>query len=270
MKSAVTICLVPQACRGPFVFHDGLTNGCERAAKLGFDAVEIFPPSADAVDRQALSRLLTTHGLSVAAVGTGAGWLIKRLSLTSLDPAVRTTARDFIAAIIELGAQFDAPTIIGSMQGQRAADDEQGRALHWLREAVDDLGQQAASRRVSLLIEPLNRYETNVFNRLEQAAEFINSLSTNNVHILADMFHMNIEEADMAAALCAAGQLVGHVHFADSNRRAVGFGHTDVGPVISALRQIGYTGYLSAEIFPLPTADAAAQQTIAAIRRYCH
>jgi sugar phosphate isomerase/epimerase len=79
---------------------------------------------------------------------------------------------------------------------------------------------------------------------------------------------MNIEEADMAAAIRAAGPLVGHVHFADSNRRAIGFGHTDVRPVLSALQKIRYTGYLSAEVFPLPTADAAAKQTIAAIRKF--
>jgi sugar phosphate isomerase/epimerase len=78
---------------------------------------------------------------------------------------------------------------------------------------------------------------------------------------------MNIEEADIAAALRDAGALVGHVHFADSNRLAIGFGHTDAGPAIGALREIGYAGYLSAEIYPQPTADEAARQTIAAFRR---
>jgi sugar phosphate isomerase/epimerase len=72
----------------------------------------------------------------------------------------------------------------------------------------------------------------------------------------------------MASALRTAGRLIGHVHFADSNRQAIGFGHTDAGPVIGALREIGYTGYLSAEVFPLPTADEAARQTIAAFRRF--
>ena len=84
--------------------------------------------------------------------------------------------------------------------------------------------------------------------------------------LLCDLFHMNIEEADLAAALRRAGPLVGHVHFADSNRRAIGFGHTDLAPIIAALRDIGYAGYLSAEILPLPDSDAAAAQTIASFR----
>jgi sugar phosphate isomerase/epimerase len=76
---------------------------------------------------------------------------------------------------------------------------------------------------------------------------------------------MNIEEPDLAAAIREAGKHVGHVHFADSNRQAMGFGHTDPAPVISALRDIGYQGYLSAEILPLPDPEAAARQTIASI-----
>jgi sugar phosphate isomerase/epimerase len=75
-------------------------------------------------------------------------------------------------------------------------------------------------------------------------------------------------EADPAAALRAAGPLVGHVHFADSNRRAVGLGHTAVAPIAAALREIGYAGYLSAEILPLPDPETAARQTIAALRAH--
>jgi hypothetical protein len=73
---------------------------------------------------------------------------------------------------------------------------------------------------------------------------------------------MNIEENDLASALLEAGALLGHVHFADSNRRAVGLGHTAIAPVIAALRQIGYRGALSAEILPLPDAATAARQTL--------
>jgi sugar phosphate isomerase/epimerase len=77
---------------------------------------------------------------------------------------------------------------------------------------------------------------------------------------------MSIEEADVAAALRRAGSLVGHVHFADSNRRAAGMGHTDFRPIVAALRAIGYAGYLSAEVLALPDAEAAAAQTITSFR----
>jgi len=92
-------------------------------------------------------------------------------------------------------------------------------------------------------------------------------LKTRGVQILADLFHMNIEEADLAAALRVGRGWIGHVHFADSNRQAIGSGHTRLEPIIAALREIGYEGYLSAEIFPLPDALAAARQTIQSFRR---
>jgi sugar phosphate isomerase/epimerase len=77
---------------------------------------------------------------------------------------------------------------------------------------------------------------------------------------------MNIEEVDVAAALRSAGNRLGHVHFVDSNRRAMGMGHLDPRPVVAALRDIGYGGYLSAEAFPWPDSRAAAAQTIRAFR----
>jgi sugar phosphate isomerase/epimerase len=77
---------------------------------------------------------------------------------------------------------------------------------------------------------------------------------------------MNIEERDIPAAIRKAGKHIGHVHFADSNRQAMGYGHTPAAPVIEALFEIQYSGYLSAEIFPLPDPESAARQTIATIR----
>src|SRR5436309_57368 len=118
MKSAITISLVPQAKGGPFVFWAGLADGCARAAALGFDAVEIFPPNAAAIDLAELSGLLDRHGLKVAAIGTGGGWVVHKWSLTNADPGIRAQARDFIRAIIDLAGGFDAPAIIGSMQGR--------------------------------------------------------------------------------------------------------------------------------------------------------
>ena len=93
IKSAITVSLVAQAKGGPFVYWQGLESACADAARLGFDAVEIFPPSAAAIDRPALRALLAKHGLAVAAFGTGGGWLIHRWHLTHPDAAIRQQAR---------------------------------------------------------------------------------------------------------------------------------------------------------------------------------
>ena len=268
MKSAATVSLVLQAKGGPFVFWNGLADAFEQAAALGFDAIEIFPPSASALGLAEVQGLIDRHKLRVAAIGTGGGWVVNKWTLTHADCGIRAQAREFIRAIIDLAGGFGAPAIIGSMQGRWEGEVTREQALAWLGEALDDLGEHASRHGAPLLYEPLNRYETNLLNRLGDSAEFLRSLKTTNVRILADLFHMNIEEADLAAALRVAGPLVGHVHFADSNRRAIGFGHTVVAPVIAALHEIGYDGYLSAEIIPLPDSATAARQTIEAFRKH--
>jgi sugar phosphate isomerase/epimerase len=268
VRSAVTICLVPEASRGPFVFHDGLEAGCQAAAEHGFDGVEIFPAGAGDVAVAAVRPLLDAHGLALAAVGTGAGFVRHGLHLVHADRAVRSHARDFIAGIIDAAGQLGAPAIIGSMQGRSSAEVPRDTALSMLADVLGDLGHRAAAHGQPLLYEPLNRYETDLFTLQAEAAAFLDGQGLDAVKLLCDLFHMNIEEEDVAGTLVAVGPRVGHVHWADSNRRAMGFGHTDPGPVVAALRAIQYQGWLSAEVFPRPTASEAAARTIASLRRH--
>lgn len=267
MKSAITISLVPETRTGPFVFSSGLADGFARAAELGFDAVEIFPESAEATNGDEVAELCSSHGLRVAAIGTGAGWLKHKLRLTDPDPVGRRRAIDFIAEIVRLASRFGAPAIIGSMQGRAEEGVSRDQALTWLAEGLNELGTRAELHGTPLLYEFLNRYETNLCNTVREAAALLDRAGAVNVRLLCDLFHMNIEERDLPAALRLAGARVGHVHFADSNRRAAGLGHTDFGPVVAALREIGYSGYLSAEVLALPDAMTAAAQTIASFRR---
>lgn len=266
MKSAVTVSLVPEARGGPFVFWDDLPAACRQAAELGFDAVELFPPGPDAVDAGELRTLLRDNGLALAAVGTGVGWVRLKLTLTSPDAAVREKARSFVRGVIDFAAGFGAPAIIGSMQGRWGDGVTKETALGWLGHAVAELGDYAAKGGVPLLYEPLNRYETNLVNSVGGGVEFLRATGAANVRLLADLFHMNIEEADLPAAIQSAAGQIGHVHFVDSNRRPAGMGHTEFESIIAALRDIGYAGYLSAEALPFPDSIAAAEATIRSFR----
>jgi len=266
MLSAVTISLVPEARGGPFVFWDDLARGAERAAALGFDGIEVFPRSAEDVDVRQLKQILQQHRLKLAGMGTGAGWVVRKLRLTDPDAEVRRRARDFAAGIIDLAGGFGAPGILGSMQGRSEGAVTRERALRWLAEALEQLAPRAHALGVPLLFEPLNRFETNLCNRVSETLEFLAGLRTQNVKLLCDLFHMNIEEANIADALRLAGPKLGHVHFADSNRQAIGFGHTEMAPIAAVLRDIGYAGFVSAEVVPLPDSEAAAAQTMKAYR----
>ena len=269
IKSAVTISLVDEARGGPFVFWDDLAASCNRAAELGYDAVEIFAPGPDAVDLDELQSLLDHTKLGLAAVGTGAGMVKHGLSLTSPDADQRAKAIDFVKSMIDFGGPFGAPAIIGSMQGKWGGDLSKDAALDLLRTALNELGGYASKYdNTPLIYEPLNRYETNLVCTVEDGVALMQSLSTDNVKLLADLFHMQIEEVNVADAIRSAAGHIGHVHFVDSNRRPAGCGHMDYGPIAAALKEIGYDRYASAEALPWPDPDAAAVQTIKMFNDY--
>ena len=249
------------------MYWDDLAAACKKAAQLGFDAIELFPPGPDAVDPGELRTQLDDNGLSLAAVGTGAGWVKHKLSFTAADDVTREKALDFVKRMIDFAGPFGAPVIIGSMQGRAADAVTKPVALRYLGHALFKLDEHAAEYATPVLYEPINRYETNLINALADGVALLGGLGVSNVKLLADLFHMNIEEVNLADALRAAGKHIGHVHFADSNRKAAGMGHTDFAPVVKALRDIGYEGYLSAEVFPLSDSDAAAKQTIESFRK---
>ena len=265
MRTAVTLSQVPEAAAGPFVFHEPLAQGFALAKETGFDDVELFLPGPDYISVDQIKALATSHGLGIAAIGTGAGMVKHGLSLTDPSLDKRVAALDFIERMIALGGQLGAPAILGSMQGKHGGEVSKEQALEWLADALLIAGKTAAKYNVPFIYEPLNRYETNLINRLTDGADFIKANSLDNVLLLADLFHMNIEETDLAKSIRSAGKYVGHVHYADSNRRAMGLGHTDPAPIIASLKDINYTGHLSAEILPLPDPKTAAQQTIKSI-----
>lgn len=266
MRSCVTISLVPEARGGPFVFWDDLATSCAQAAELGFDAVEIFPPSPEAVRLERVAPLLKSGGLPVAALGTGAGWVKHKLTLTHPDASTRAGAIDFIQRMVESASEHGAKVILGSMQGRWEGSVSRSQALEWLGDGIQRVADFAAARNVTLLYEFLNRYETNLLNRVEEARDFIAGQGRANVLLLADLFHMNIEEVSPSAAIRAGGRSIGHIHFVDSNRRAPGMGHTDFTSVARALNEIGYSGFLSAEALPLPDSLEAARATIRSFR----
>ncbi len=258
MKTAITLSQVPEALAGPFVLRSPLPEAFATAAAIGFDAVELFLPGPDFVSVDEVKSLAAAHGLAIAAVGTGAGMLRHGLSITDADENQREAALNFVFSMIDFGGQLGAPAILGSMQGRGS--------FELLVSGLRRCSERAEQHSVPFIYEPLNRYETNLFNRLGDAARFLELHDLKNIVLLADLFHMNIEERDLAAAIREAGRHIGHVHFADSNRQAMGYGHTDPIRVIAALREIQYSGYLSAEIFPLPNPETAARQTISSIR----
>jgi sugar phosphate isomerase/epimerase len=267
MIPCVTISLLPQAKGGPFIFWDDLRASAEKAAALGFPAIEVFAPDAASIPATLLEPILKQLNLRLAALGTGGGWVRHRLTLTSADSTIRQKALAFIHRMIDAAEPFNSSVIVGSMQGRHDNTVNKDQALNWLAEGLRAAADYAAPKKVPILYEPLNRYETNLLNRLDDVLPFIRSLKSPGVKILADLFHMNIEESSLPEALLETGDLLGHLHFVDSNRRPAGLGHIDFTPIFHALGQIGYKSYISAEALPFPDPQTAAAKSLETFQR---
>ncbi|MGP3922123.1 sugar phosphate isomerase/epimerase family protein [Streptomyces sp. 8N616] len=151
-----------------------------------------------------------------------------------------------IAELGGLGAQ--APASYGMFsrglppfEPARPADEEREELLA----GVTELGEHAKREGVVLFLEPLNRYEDHLVNRLGQAVELIRTVGMDSVRIGIASFHMNIEESDPAAAILAAAPYIGHAHVSDSNRYQPGAGHLDWPAWLGALDAAGYDGHLT-------------------------
>ncbi len=116
-----------------------------------------------------------------------------------------------------------------------------------LLEGLAEVGAHAAKEGVVLLFEPLNRYEDHMVNTLAQGAELIAAAGTRGVRLLADTYHMNIEEDDVCAALRASAGVLGAVHLSDSNRHQPGAGHVPFDAILTTLAAIGFDGVLAVE-----------------------
>jgi sugar phosphate isomerase/epimerase len=132
--------------------------------------------------------------------------------------------------------------------------------------SLSELGQHAASEGVAVFFEPLNRYEDHMVNTLAQAADIVRAVGMPSVAVMADTFHMSIEEDDVAAAVQSAGDAIGHVQLGDSGRLQPGVGHLDWPPLMEALRAIGYDGWLAMECGIRGDARAALQRVAELLR----
>src|SRR5918995_1396559 len=116
-----------------------------------------------------------------------------------------------------------------------------------LLDALEELGEHADREGVLVLLEPLNRYEDHMLNRVEQAVELCQTAGHPSIKGMGDLFHMNIEEDDLGDTIRRAEGHLAHVHLADSNRLQPGAGHTDFAGAFGALHDIGFDGYMAME-----------------------
>jgi len=265
LKLAIVLSTQPAGFEA-VAFKGDLEANLAKIAGWGYDGVELAIRDPALVDAEDLMRMVTAHGLAVPAIGTGQAWGEEGLSFTDPDPGVREAAIRRAQAHIPLAARTGAVIIVGLLRGIIRPGVQHGQAMEWLVGALRECCGAARSHGVCLALEPINRYETTLINHAAQGMELLERVGAENLGLLLDTFHMNIEDAVMEESIRLCGNRIFHFHVADSNRRYPGAGHIDFESVLGALYATGYEGYVSGEFLPQPDADTAARESIAFLR----
>ena len=265
MKLSVVLS-VQQAQFEAVAFKGNLEGNLAKIAGWGYDGVELAIRDPQAVDAEELAALVAAHGLVVPAIGTGQAWGEERLSYSDPDPAVRRAAVERTKAHIPVARRLDAIIIIGLLRGLVQPGVSHAQAMDWTVAALVECCAAAASSDVRIAVEPINRYETTLVNTVAQGLALIDRVGADNLGLLFDTFHANIEEPSLYDSLIAAGDRLFHVHVADSNRWYPGAGHLDFAQILDVVARSGYGGFVSGEFMPRPDADTAAQRAIAHLR----
>jgi 5-keto-L-gluconate epimerase len=265
MKKCIVIS-TPGAKFSALAMKEDFREGLRKLADLGYDAVELSIKDPNQLDIRETKDLLKQNGLTMPAISTGRAYGEDGLSLSDPDSEIRRKAVQRIKDQMELAVQLEgALVIIGLMRGTVKPGQDGEQAEKYFMESVSECLDYKAG--ITLALEPINRYETTLFNDTLSVKEIIDRLGKPNLKMLVDTFHMNIEEPNIVESIYRVRDNIAHVHFADSNRWAPGCGHINFREILEALNKIGYTGAISAEILPKPSPEESVKLTMEFYRR---
>ncbi len=227
---------------------EDVSESIARLARLGYDAAEIEgePEKHDPVS---IKKLVVDAGLEISSVCPN---FTAERDLSHPDPEVRAGAKQYVRQVCEFAAVLEAPLVIVAptayARTRPLADPHD--EWSWAVESLVEAGEHAAPLDVDLSLECWNRYGTHLLNRLEEGVRMWRETGLKNGGVMADTFHMNVEERSLPDTIREIGPLLNHVHLADSNRLAPGLGHTDFEEILLALLETGYAGHLTFELIP--------------------
>ena len=230
---------------------------------MGYDGVELFVRDPRELDPEMFRRLLAATGLTAAVVGTGQIAAEDKLSFTHDDAAVRAETITRVKAVIDFASALQSQVNIGKIRGNAAGG---ATKTAWMEEAFRELEAHARRNNVMMTVEPQHRFGCDTLNSTQDTLAWLRRMNLPNLHLMLDVFHMQIEDACMAASFVEAADTCIHVHFADTNRGAPGTGSIDFALALRMLKVLNYNRFITMEIMQAPDSESAARDALAYVR----
>ncbi len=229
-------------------YGEPITESIARISRCGYDAIEMLG-EPEQFNTKEVNMLCDASGICVSSI---CSIFTEERDMIHPDAKIRRKAMDYVYSVIDFAAELKAKRVIISTTacGKITPLVNIEQETEWAVENVRLAADYAAHSDVVLALESWNRYETYMADSLDKVSKLSKLIDRPNVGIMGDTFHMCMEEANLSEVIRQhAGEFV-HFHLADSNRAAPGKGHLDFRPILQALKDINYTGYLVFELLP--------------------
>ncbi len=240
-------------------FTDQDVDQFDVAKEMGYDLIEICIEDPKVVTAEALKNASERTRLPISICGAFG----PDRDVSHEDPGKRQLGIDYLKQCVDIAQAVGSPHVAGPMysatgKARLLPPEERQQQRQWATDSLREVADYAADRGVTLAIEPLNRFETDMVNTVEQGLELCRLINRENVGLLLDTFHMNIEEKHVGQAISSAGTKVFHFQVSENDRGTPGSGHVPWTETFDALRSINYTGSVVVESF-LPTVEEIAK-----------
>lgn len=222
-------------------------SACRFASESGYSGVDLFINKKTDEEILEIRDVLRRYNLTVSMLICI--YLAEQgVNFTYKNTQDRVSACDTYGHEMRLAEILGAKTMpVGLIRGKLLEDDTYETYYERLADSCVLLSREAIKHGIKLCIEPVNRYEIDTLNSVSQTIDFIKNYNLDEMYIVPDLFHMNIEDVDICQTLKSAGSLIQHMHVSDSNRRAPGMGNLDYKSILQTLKEIGYDNYLTIE-----------------------
>jgi sugar phosphate isomerase/epimerase len=246
MKSSYIVAPAPEG------YVVGLTGdfgkNVEYLAGLGFEGVELALRDITSVDGKEIRETVKRYGLQIPAMlGTGRRLKEQGLFLCERDKDIRRRAVGGLKQSIDFSGEVGTNCMVGQCLGNYEKSTYEDD-FAYAAESLHECAKFAEERNTVILIEPLDRSFPAMIRTVQDGIRLIDSIGLDSVKLCLDTFHMNIEEESVTGGLIQAKSYIGHVHIADDDRRAPGQGRMDLKEILKVLEEIGYQGFISAEL----------------------
>jgi sugar phosphate isomerase/epimerase len=226
-----------------------------RIKKYGYESIEISGEPAQYKVPET-RRLLKEYGIRCWGAVT---LTLGERNLAAKDEGQRARSVDYVKSVITMVSELDGEiiTLVPATVGKVVPDATEEEEWGWVVDATRECFAHAQKKGVRIAVEPLNRFETYLFNRCAQALALADAVSP-DCGVCLDAYHLNMEESNVYDAIRLAGKRLFDFHVADNNRFAAGLGHIDWPRIVATLREIGYDGALTNEfVAPVDRTPAA-------------